>query len=116
MYVHMVGISQSDVYKKLMLPHKFIGIAVFHEKRGGGDKRFHKNVNFAIFIMINYYNVGGGSQEDDTQVEGGGGANELFFTKKKKKKKKTGFDNHDRDLCTRRQVPINFKSKSKQNR
>jgi hypothetical protein len=31
-------------------------------------------------------------------------------------KKKEGFNNHDRDLCTRRQAPINFKSKSKQNR
>ena len=43
------------------------------------DKRFHKNVKFVIFIMINCYD--GGSQEDDTQVEGEGEANEFFFTK-----------------------------------
>ena len=62
------------------------GIAVFHEKRGG-DKRFHKNVKFVIFIMINCY-TGGESQEDDTQEEGEKGGKKMnsFLPKKNNKK------------------------------
>ena len=59
--------------------------------------------------MINCYT--GEWQEGDRQVERGKKQMNSFLPKQK-----TGFDNHDWDLCTGRQAPINFKSKSKQNR